>query len=129
MDCEAIERLRGICLALPETSERYTFEAPTFRVREKIFAMPRDTDIRSLSGRLSVWMKAPPHSQEILVGADPRRFFVPPYVGPKGWIGMRLDDGPDWDEVAALVRRSYRLIAPKRLAALVPAPEASGGSV
>jgi len=55
----------------------------------------------------------------VLVGADARRFFVPPYVGSKGWIGMRLDDEPDWDEVAVVVRRSYRLTAPKKLAALV----------
>ena len=55
----------------------------------------------------------------VLVGADPERFFVPPYVGHKGWVGARLDGRPDWDEVAALVRRSYRLIAPKRLVALI----------
>jgi predicted DNA-binding protein (MmcQ/YjbR family) len=55
----------------------------------------------------------------VLVGADSERFFVPPYVGHKGWVGMRLDRNPNWDEVAALVRRSYRLIAPKRLAAMV----------
>lgn len=115
MSDDAIERLRAICLALPETTEKHTFGGPTFRVRDKIFAMPRDDD-----GRVSVWMKAPPHSQEILVGADPDRFFAPPYVGPKGWVGMRLDDAPDWAEVAALVTRSYRLIAPKRLAARVP---------
>ena len=68
-------------------------------------------------GRTSMWCKAPPGSQLILIGADPDRFFAPPYVGPKGWIGMRLDNGPDWEEVAGLVRRSYRLIAPRRLAA------------
>ena len=61
------------------------------------------------------WLKAPPGSQMVLVGADPERFFVPPYVGHKGWIGMRLDNDPDWDEVAVLVGRSYRLVAPKRL--------------
>jgi len=76
--------------------------------------MPRQGD-----GRLSVWMKAPPGSQQILVGADPDRFFAPPYVGPKGWIGMRLEPAPDWEEVRTLVTRSYRLTAPKRLAALV----------
>jgi predicted DNA-binding protein (MmcQ/YjbR family) len=54
----------------------------------------------------------------VLVGADPERFFAPPYVGPKGWVGMRLDRDPDWAEVAVLVRRSYGLVAPKRLAAL-----------
>ncbi len=74
-------------------------------------------------GRVSVWCKAPPGSQAVLVGADPGRFFVPPYVGHKGWVGMRLDDAPDWGEVAVLVTRSYRLIAPKRLAALVGVPD------
>jgi len=54
----------------------------------------------------------------VLVSADPKRFYVPPYVGPKGWVGVRLDGKPDWDEIARIVRRSYRLVAPKRLAAL-----------
>jgi hypothetical protein len=85
---------------------------PTFRVRGKIFAMEKRGD-----GRLSC--KAPPGSQMVLVGADPERFFVPPYVGHKGRVGVRLDSEPDWEEVAALVKRSYRLIAPKRLAALI----------
>jgi hypothetical protein len=108
-------RLREICLALPEAVERETWGDPTYRVREKIFAMERRDD-----GRVSVWLKAPMGSQTILVGAAPERFFVPPYVGHKGWVGIRLDDGPDWEEVAMLVRRSYRMTAPKRLAALVP---------
>jgi predicted DNA-binding protein (MmcQ/YjbR family) len=86
----------------------------TFRVREKIFATEKRGD-----GRISLRCKAPPGSQMMLVGADPDRFFVPPYVGHKGWVGMRLDGDPDWGEVAAVVRRSYRLVAPKRLAALV----------
>jgi hypothetical protein len=106
-----IDRLRAICLALPEAVEKETWGDPTFRVRDKIFAMEKSGD-----GRVSVWCKAPQGSQEILVGADPARFFVPPYVGHKGWVGIRLDDGPDWDEVAMLVERSYRLTAPKRLA-------------
>jgi predicted DNA-binding protein (MmcQ/YjbR family) len=63
---------------------------------------------------LAVWCKAPSASQQVLIGADPKRFFVPPYVGPKGWIGIRLDARVDWKEVATLVERSYRLIAPKR---------------
>jgi predicted DNA-binding protein (MmcQ/YjbR family) len=106
--------LRAICLALPETEEKQTWGDPTFRVRGRIFAMEKRGD-----GRVSVWCKAPLGGQMILVGADPQRFFVPPYVGHKGWVGMRLDDNPDWSEVAALVRRSYRLTAPKRLSALV----------
>ena len=108
------ERLRKICLALPEAVEQEAWGDPTFRVRDKIFAMEKRGD-----GRLSVWCKAPPGSQTVLVGADPERFFVPPYLGHKGWVGMRLDAAPDWDEVVFLVRRSYRLIAPRRLAALV----------
>ena len=111
---EAIERLRGLCLALPEAVEKETWGDPTFRVRDKIFAMEKRGD-----GRVSLWCKAPPGSQMVLVGADPNRFFVPTYVGHKGWVGVRLDNGPDWDEVAAMVRRSYRLTAPKRLAVLV----------
>jgi predicted DNA-binding protein (MmcQ/YjbR family) len=106
------ERLRVACLALPEAHEKEAWGDATFRVRDKIFAMVKTGD-----GRISVWCKAPPGSQQVLVGADPETFFVPPYVGPIGWVGMRLDGRPDWDEVAALVIRSYRLVAPKRLAA------------
>ena len=101
-----------------EASERETFGGPTFRVREKIFAMETGRD-----GPPSFWCKAPPGSQAVLVGADPVRFFVPPYLGPKGWVGIRLDviaaEEPDWGEVETLVRRSYRLVAPQRLAALL----------
>ena len=109
-----IDRLRKICLALPEAEERETWGDPTFRVRDKIFAMEKRGD-----GRVSIWCKAPPGSQMVLVGADPQRFFVPPYVGHKGWVGVRLDNHPDWQEVAEIIRRSYRLTAPKKLAALL----------
>jgi hypothetical protein len=110
----ALDRLRALCLELPEAAEKETWDLPTFRVRDKIFAM-------AIIGEtpLAFWCKAPPGSQAILVGADPGRFFVPPYVGHKGWVGMRLGRGVDWREVDALVTRSYRLTAPKRLAALV----------
>lgn len=111
---EAGSRLRAICLALPGAVEKETWDDPTYRVRDKIFAMERSRD-----GATALWCKAPPGSQAVLVGADPDRFFVPPYVGPKGWVGMRLEDGPDWSEVAAIVKRSYRLVAPKTLAARV----------
>jgi hypothetical protein len=114
MTTQPIDRLRAICLGFPEAVEKEAWGDPTFRVRGKIFAMEKRGD-----GRVSLWCKAPPGSQVVLVGADPERFFVPPFVGHKGWVGVRLDRGPDWHEVAALVRRSYRLIAPKSLAALV----------
>ena len=103
------DRLRTICLALPAATEVPMKRGPTYRITNKIFAMERPH-----GEAVAVWCKAPPGSQAVLVGADPQRFFVPPYVGPKGWIGIRLDAGADWKEVAALVERSYRLIAPKR---------------
>lgn len=105
------DRLRAICVDLPEAEELETWGAPTYRIRRKIFAMERDDD-----GRPAVWCKAPPGSQAVLVNAAPERFFAPPYVGPKGWVGMWLDARPDWVEVARLVRRSYTLVAPRKLA-------------
>ena len=111
-----IDRLRAICLALPEAVEKAAWGDPTFRVRDKIFAMEKRGD-----GRVSLWCKAPLGSQMVLVGADPERFFVPPYVGHKGWVGMHLDRRVRWSEVAIVVARSYHLTAPKRLAALVDA--------
>jgi predicted DNA-binding protein (MmcQ/YjbR family) len=110
-----MNRLRALCMALPEAEERETWEIPTFRVRDKIFAMAHPD-----KGRPSVWMKAPRGIQAILTEAAPDRFFSPPYVGHKGWIGVWLDVDPDWDEMRALVERSWRMTAPKRLAATLP---------
>jgi hypothetical protein len=106
-----LDRLRIICLALPEAIEKITWEIPTFRVRGKIFAMAHDPG--------TVWCKAPRGVQTILVEAAPDRFFVPPYVGHKGWIGFRLNVTTDWDEVSALIQRSYRMTVPRKLAATV----------
>ena len=106
---DAGQKLRSICLALPGASEVAMRRGPSYRVEDKIFANERIVD-----GRISVWGKAPPGSQAMLLAADPERFFSPPYYGVKGWVGMRLDDAPDWREVEAFVRRSYRLVAPKR---------------
>ena len=115
MTAAITSRLRKICLALPEAVEKEAWGDPTFRVKDKIFAMEKRGD-----GRVSVWFKAPLGSQQVLIGADPETFFRPPYVGHKGWVGMRLDTKPDWKEVAALMRRSYQLTAPKKLAAMLP---------
>lgn len=112
---ESIDHLRAICLAFPEATEKESWGTdPTFRVRDKIFAMQKVGD-----GRVSLWCKAPAGAQDVLVGADPARFFAPPYVGHHGWIGVRLDVPTDWDEVGDLLADSYRLTAPKRLAALL----------
>jgi predicted DNA-binding protein (MmcQ/YjbR family) len=107
-----ITRLRRICLGLPDAREVETWDAPTFRIGRRIFALVQPAD-----GRPAVWLKAPPGSQEILLAAAPARFFRPPYLGHKGWIGVRLSGPVDWPEVEALVRRSFSLVAPKRVAA------------
>jgi predicted DNA-binding protein (MmcQ/YjbR family) len=113
-DDEALEKLRAICLALPEASEEGGVGNPSFKVRSKIFAMRHPHD-----DRMSVWLKAPPGAQGALVHTSPRVFFVPPYVGHHGWVGAWLDIGLDWEQLAELIEESYRMTAPKRLAALL----------
>jgi hypothetical protein len=107
-----LERLRALCLRFPEASEAGGVGNPSFKVRDKIFAMQH-----GFEGRPSCWVKAPRGVQEMLVGHDPARFFVPPYVGHHGWVGVRLDVEVDWAELADLVEESYRMTAPKRLVA------------
>ncbi|WP_106399228.1 MmcQ/YjbR family DNA-binding protein [Actinocorallia populi] len=109
-------RLREICLAFPEAEEKPFggHTAPSYRVRDKLFAMTGEDGT-------SLTFKAAPGVQEALVSADPGRFFVPPYVGSKGWVGARLDVDQDWAELAELLEDSYRLIAPKRLSARLDA--------
>jgi hypothetical protein len=111
-DDEALERLRTICLAFPEAVEAGGVGDPTFKVREKIFAMRHP-----VNGRMSLWCKTPAGAQDVLVRSEPERYFVPPYVGQHGWVGMWLDIPTDWDEVADLADESYRMTAPKRLVA------------
>lgn len=108
-------RLRAICLTLPEASEELMRRGPSYRVADKIFALERPWN-----GGLALWCKVPAGSREFLLEASPARFFIPPYFGAKGWIGVALDEGADWREIEAFVRRSYRLVAPKRLAGLAP---------
>ena len=112
MSVAPLDRLREICLAFPEAAERETWGQATFRVREKIFAMAGDHDTG-----WSMSCKTRPGMQDVLVGSAPSRFYVPPYVGAKGWVGIYLNDATDWDELADLVEESYRMTAPKRLAA------------
>ena len=106
----SLSRLREICLRFPESYEQETWDDPTFRVRNKIFVkVGRDHHERT------IWCKARPGVQEMLVSADQTRFFVPPYLGGRGWIGIYLRGEVDWGEVADLIEESYRLIAPKQL--------------
>jgi hypothetical protein len=117
---DPLEALRKLCLALPETSERISHGEPTWFVRgKKTFVMYAN---HHHDDRLSFWCAAPDGAQPALVAANPERFFVPPYVGHRGWIGVRLDvPGIDWDEIAELVEDAYRTVAPKRLAAALDA--------
>jgi predicted DNA-binding protein (MmcQ/YjbR family) len=107
-------RLRAICLELPGAHEKLMRRGPSYRVDDKIFALERPW-----SDWLALWCKVPDGTREIILGASPARFFIPPYFGAKGWIGVGLDEAADWREVEAFVHRSYRLVAPKRLAKLV----------
>ena len=111
-----LEKLREICLGLPETSERLSHGAPTFFIREKRAFVMVMTDHHG-DGRFALWCAAPDGMQKMLVEADPERFFVPPYVGHRGWLGVRLDRGLHWDEVAGIVEDAYAEVAPKKLVA------------
>lgn len=119
-----LSRLRKICLTLPEAHEVEAWGEPTFRVRNKMFAMYAAPNNHHGGGRPAVWCKAAPGNQALMVRARPDRYFVPPYVGPSGWVGVWLDRAPDWSEVKELMRDSYRLVAPRKLAALVAEPVA-----
>jgi hypothetical protein len=111
-----IERLRAICLALPEATEKIAWGEPTWRVRGKLFAQLDDH--HHGADHLAVWLPAPLGEQEAMIFADPARFFRPPYVGPRGWVGVRIDRRPNWTQVATLVEQAYRQVAPPRLCAL-----------
>lgn len=112
---DPLARVRELCLALPEAAEKLGHSRPVFHVRDKTFVMYMDN--HHGDGRLALWCKAPPMAQSALVGGDPERFFVPPYVGPKGWVGVRLDRDLDWGLIADIITDAYRAAAPKRLLA------------
>jgi hypothetical protein len=111
---KVLAKLREICLALPETSERPSHGAPTFFIREKRSFLMVLTNHHG-DGRFAIWCAAPQGMQEMLVDADAERFFVPPYVGHRGWLGLRLDRGIHWDEVTGIVEDAYAEVAPAKL--------------
>ncbi len=115
---ELVERLRAICLALPEATERLSHSEPTWFVRDKKTFVMFSTNHHG--GPLGFWCPAPFGAQDALMTSDPERFFRPPYVGHRGWLGVRLDlTENDWAEIEQIVREAYRLVAPAKLAALV----------
>ena len=109
-----LERLREICLGFPETSERLSHGAPTFFVRGKRAFLMVLTNFHG-DGRFAIWSAAPTGMQGTLVEADPERFFRPPYVGHRGWLGVRLDRGLDWNELAGIAEDAYAEVAPAKL--------------
>ncbi|GAA3119070.1 MmcQ/YjbR family DNA-binding protein [Planomonospora alba] len=114
---DPLESLRRLCLALPETTERLSHGEPTWFVRgRKAFVMYAD---HHHDDRLAFWCAAPPGVQEALVAESPERFFRPPYVGHRGWLGVYLDVPRDWTEITELVTDAYRTVAPKSLLALL----------
>lgn len=119
---EPLERLRSLCLALPEVTERRSHGEPTWFVR-KSFVMFAD---HHHDERLAFWCAAPAGDQEALVASDPQRFFRPPYVGPRGWLGVWLDVPVDWSEIAEIVTEAYRTVAPRKLVAQLDATPADG---
>jgi hypothetical protein len=115
---EALARVREICLGLPGTSERASHGSPAFFIDgSRSFVMFLEN--HHGDGRLAVWCAAPRGAQSLLVAAAPERYFVPPYVGHRGWIGLRLDRDAEWDEIAGVIEDAWLARAPRRhLAAL-----------
>jgi predicted DNA-binding protein (MmcQ/YjbR family) len=112
-----LARLRALCLALPEAHEVEAWGEPTFRVRNKMFAMHASAETHHGAARHTAWIKSQHVTQDLLVRGEPDRFFVPPYVGKSGWVGAYLDRGADWEVIGDLLRDAYMLAAPKKLAA------------
>ena len=120
-----LEEVRRICLALPETNERLSHGAPCFFIRDKT-SFVYFHDHHHSDDRMNIWCPAPAGVQEQMVEAEPERFFRPPYVGVRGWLGVYLDVDPDWDEVAGIVDEAFRHVAPKTVLKLLdPPPEES----
>jgi hypothetical protein len=119
MGTDPLTTLRTLCLRMPEATERLSHGEPTWFVRGKkvfvTYAAHHHDD------RLAFWCAAGPGVQEALVGAQPERYFRPPYVGGRGWLGVYLDGPVDWDEIAEIVTDAYRAIAPKKLVAQLDA--------
>lgn len=101
--------LRTLCLALPDAFEKLSHGEPTFFVKKRSFAMFANANNHHGRGRHGVWIKAAPGRQARAVRADPARFFVPPYVGPSGWVGVYLDKRTRWDELADILRDAHGL--------------------
>jgi hypothetical protein len=112
MSEEQLQRVRQICLALPETTEKLSHSEPTFFIRKKVFAMCANNHHND--GRIAVWLPVPPGMQTMLIEADPAKFFKPPYVSVRGWVGIELPQISD-EELRYHLHNAYCQIAPKKL--------------
>ena len=119
MTADLAGQLRAICLALPEVTERPSHGTPTWFVRGKNAFVQLWADGHHDHDFAHLWCAGQPGAQAELAAADPDRFFRPPYVGHRGWIGVRLDGDLDWAEIAELCQDAYRAVAPARLIALL----------
>jgi len=118
-EAAALDRVRAICLALPEVTERLSHGEPTWFIRGQKTFVSVDNHHHG-SAHFGLWCAAPFGAQDALVSARPEAYFVPPYVGHRGWVGIRLDVPPvDWDAIELIIRDAYRKVAPPKLAALV----------
>ena len=117
------DRIRAICTALPEVDERESHGEATWFVGKRVFVTSAD---RHHDDRRAVWLAAGDGVQETLVEADPERFFRPPYVGHRGWLGVYLDVPLDWAEIAEIVTEAYRAVAPKKLVAQLDSTRLGG---
>lgn len=111
-DPAIVGRLRALCVALPGAEERLSHGEPAWFARGRSFATMAD---HHHDDRLAVWLGVPAGRQESLVETDPVRFFRPPYVGHRGWIGVYLDVPVDWDELAGLIGEAHRLVSEPRV--------------
>jgi hypothetical protein len=116
-----LARVRRVCLSLPETTERESHGAPSFFIRDRV-CFVNYMDSHHEDGRVALWCASPSGMRDRLVKAQPDQYFVPPYVGFRGWIGVRLDREPNWDDIERVVRDAYVTAAPKKLAAAVEGP-------
>jgi hypothetical protein len=108
---DAVERVRALCTAYPEVTEKLSHGEPTWFVKKSfvMFANHHHDD------RVAIWCAAPEGMQEFLVGAEPQSFFRPPYVGVRGWLGVYLDVDVDWERLAGIIDEAYRCVAPRKL--------------